>query len=100
MDGVATGSDERLLVLGATNKCVRRSFGTPKCSFRPSELDEAARRRFVKRLYIPLPDDDARKKIVLKELTGPSHAIDEAALEKIAARTEGLSITLSIMNVP
>ncbi|KAH7725083.1 CRE-FIGL-1 protein [Aphelenchoides avenae] len=77
MDGVATGSDERLLVLGATNK--------------PSELDEAARRRFVKRLYIPLPDDDARKKIVLKELTGPSHAIDEAALEKIAARTEGYS---------
>jgi hypothetical protein len=33
---------ERLLVIGATN--------------RPQELDEAVRRRMVKRLYIPLPN--------------------------------------------
>lgn len=39
-----TGEEERLLVVGATN--------------RPQELDEAARRRLVKRLYIPLPDLD------------------------------------------
>lgn len=42
LDGATTDSDERLLVIGATN--------------RPQELDEAARRRFVKRLYIPLPE--------------------------------------------
>lgn len=41
LDGASTDSGERLLVIGATN--------------RPQELDEAARRRFVKRLYIPLP---------------------------------------------
>lgn len=41
-DGATSGSDERLLVVGATN--------------RPQELDEAARRRLVKRLYIPLPE--------------------------------------------
>ena len=28
---------------------------------RPDELDEAARRRFIKRLYIPLPDSKARR---------------------------------------
>lgn len=42
LDGATTDNDERILVIGATN--------------RPQELDEAARRRFVKRLYIPLPD--------------------------------------------
>jgi SpoVK/Ycf46/Vps4 family AAA+-type ATPase len=31
----------RVVIVGATN--------------RPEELDEAARRRFVKRIYIPLP---------------------------------------------
>ncbi|KAB7495873.1 Fidgetin-like protein 1 [Armadillidium nasatum] len=41
-DGATTGDDDRILVVGATN--------------RPQELDEAARRRLVKRLYIPLPD--------------------------------------------
>lgn len=44
LDGATTDSEERILVIGATN--------------RPQELDEAARRRFVKRLYIPLPDFD------------------------------------------
>lgn len=42
LDGAATGDEDRILVAGATN--------------RPQELDEAARRRFVKRLYIPLPE--------------------------------------------
>lgn len=42
LDGATTDNNEKLLVIGATN--------------RPQELDEAARRRFVKRLYIPLPE--------------------------------------------
>ena len=47
LDGATTDNDERLLVIGATN--------------RPQEVDEAARRRFVKRLYIPLPN----KKVII-----------------------------------
>lgn len=47
LDGAATTHDERLLIIGATN--------------RPQEIDEAARRRLAKRIYIPLPDTVARK---------------------------------------
>lgn len=44
MDGATTKDDDRVLIIGATN--------------RPQELDDAIRRRFVKRLYIPLPDEE------------------------------------------
>jgi vacuolar protein-sorting-associated protein 4 len=57
MDGISTKPDERILVLGATN--------------RPWDIDEAFRRRFEKRIFLPLPDADARKelfKIYTKEI--------------------------------
>lgn len=44
LDGATTDSADRILLIGATN--------------RPQELDEAARRRFEKRLYIPLPESE------------------------------------------
>ena len=31
---------------------------------RPQDLDEAARRRLVKRLYVPLPEEAARGQII------------------------------------
>ncbi|CAI4223596.1 unnamed protein product [Auanema sp. JU1783] len=77
LDGVATNSDERLLVLGATN--------------RPQELDEAARRRFAKRLYIALPEDEARLSIVRNLLKTMSHSIEGEGLKKIAELTKGYS---------
>lgn len=46
MDGATTAEDDRVLIIGATN--------------RPQELDDAIRRRLVKRLYIPLPDEKVR----------------------------------------
>lgn len=49
MEGFDTGS-EQILLIGATN--------------RPQELDEAARRRLTKRLYIPLPSSEARAWII------------------------------------
>ncbi|XP_039690861.1 ATPase family AAA domain-containing protein FIGL1 isoform X2 [Medicago truncatula] len=45
MEGFDSGN-EKVLLIGATN--------------RPQELDEAARRRLTKRLYIPLPSSEAR----------------------------------------
>ena len=47
MDGVGTDSGDRILVLAATN--------------RPHELDDAAIRRFTKRVYIPMPDGRTRR---------------------------------------
>ncbi|KAL2646639.1 hypothetical protein AAZV13_05G068700 [Glycine max] len=49
MEGFDSGS-EQILLIGATN--------------RPQELDEAARRRLTKRLYIPLPCSEARAWII------------------------------------
>ncbi|PKU72817.1 ATPase family AAA domain-containing protein FIGL1 isoform X2 [Dendrobium catenatum] len=49
MEGFDSGN-EQILLVGATN--------------RPQELDEAARRRLTKRLYIPLPSSEARACIV------------------------------------
>ncbi|KAH7960069.1 hypothetical protein HPB49_016739 [Dermacentor silvarum] len=54
LDGASTKGDERLLIVGATN--------------RPKELDEAARRRLAKRLYIPLPEKAARRQMVCRLL--------------------------------
>ena len=49
MDGANTFLKEngRILIIGATN--------------RPDDLDEAVRRRLVKKLYIPLPNISGRK---------------------------------------
>ena len=46
MDGVGNENAGKVLILGATNI--------------PWELDAAIRRRFEKRVYIPLPEPDAR----------------------------------------
>jgi vacuolar protein-sorting-associated protein 4 len=47
MDGMKAKKEERIIVLGATN--------------RPWDLDAAFRRRFEKKIYIGLPDDKARE---------------------------------------
>ncbi|CAH1176906.1 unnamed protein product [Phaedon cochleariae] len=77
LDGATTDSDERLLVVGATN--------------RPQELDEAARRRFVKRLYIPLPDQEARLQLVTRLMAKERHSLTVSDLEKIASLSAGYS---------
>src|SRR5690606_34047376 len=80
MDGIHNdGENEQegnVLVLGATNH--------------PWDLDDAMRRRLEKRIYIPLPDDEARKQLFKINLADipidPSIDID-----KLAAATKGLS---------
>ena len=60
----------------------------------PQELDEAARRRMPKQLYIPLPCAEARRKMVMRQL-GPggrvSAQLDDTDLDKIVCRTAGYS---------
>lgn len=77
LDGATCVNDERILVVGATN--------------RPQELDEAARRRLVKRLYIPLPVDKARKQIVSKLMCQQANELSEENMQAITNKTDGYS---------
>eukprot|EP00121_Abeoforma_whisleri_P016351 Awhi_evm1s15010 len=58
---------------------------------RPHEIDEAARRRLVKQLYIPLPDVSGRRQIVEKLLKNISHELCDEDKNEIIADTEGYS---------
>ncbi|XP_044729633.1 fidgetin-like protein 1 [Chrysoperla carnea] len=77
LDGAATADDDRILIIGATN--------------RPQELDEAARRRLVKRLYIPLPEHQARKQIVERLMSSEKNSLTENDIEEISKLTDGYS---------
>ena len=76
-DGCGTNSDDRVLVIGATN--------------RPAEIDEAARRRFRKKLYIPLPEAPARRSLVENLLKAQKHSLTEVQLHDIVEKTRGYS---------
>ena len=58
------------------------------------ELDEAARRRMPKQLYIPLPCAEARRAMIERQL-GPGSsvqsALSDADLRKIVEKTAGYS---------
>lgn len=49
-DGASVDDTDRILIIGATN--------------RPHEIDDAARRRLAKRIYVPLPEFQARKSMI------------------------------------
>ncbi|XP_058058133.1 fidgetin-like protein 1 [Anopheles bellator] len=77
LDGAATTEDERILIVGATN--------------RPQELDEAARRRLVKRLYIPLPDRAARVQILVRLLQQERNCLTSDEIDQVSELTDGFS---------
>lgn len=67
----------RVLVLAATNL--------------PWVIDEAARRRFVRRQYIPLPEPETRKYHLQKLLSAQKHDISPEQFDKLVAMTDGYS---------
>ena len=77
LDGVGNGAEERLLLVGATN--------------RPQELDEAARRRLTKRLYIPLPEGNARRGLCKHLLRDQQFELSELDFDRIEKLSEGYS---------
>ncbi|KAL9926980.1 fidgetin [Glossina fuscipes fuscipes] len=77
LDGASTSDDDRVLVVGATN--------------RPQELDEAVRRRFVKRLYIPLPELEARINILKNLLKTVKNSLNFDDLNEVATLAKGYS---------
>ncbi|CAL5352617.1 unnamed protein product [Camellia sinensis] len=76
MQGVGH-NDDKVLVLAATNT--------------PYALDQAIRRRFDKRIYIPLPDLKARQHMFKVHLGDTPHDLNESDFENLARRTEGFS---------
>lgn len=76
MQGVGN-DDQKVLVLAATNT--------------PYALDQAIRRRFDKRIYIPLPDLKARQHMFKVHLGDTPHNLKESDFEYLAQKTEGFS---------
>ncbi|KAK4293542.1 hypothetical protein Pmani_033767 [Petrolisthes manimaculis] len=76
MHGVGNQNDG-VLVLGATNI--------------PWVLDAAIRRRFEKRIYIPLPGEHARTFMFKLNLGDTSHSLTEDDFRYIGSKTEGYS---------
>jgi len=74
MDGLISKVDNRIVVIGATNM--------------PELLDPAFRRRFERRIYVPLPDYKARKEIFKIHLRGVEIS-PNVDLDKLAKLTEG-----------
>lgn len=58
---------------------------------RPQEIDEAARRRLLKRLYIPLPESGARSTIIKNLLSNQAHSLSDEDIDFICSKTEGYS---------
>lgn len=76
IDGIGTVKEKRVMVLAASNF--------------PWEIDEALRRRLEKRIYIPLPDLEGRKKLFELNLRTVKLATD-VDLDQLAETTEGYS---------
>jgi len=71
------GDASRVLVLAATNL--------------PWAIDEAARRRFVRRQYIPLPEDETRATQLRTLLGHQKHSLDEDDIARLVELTDGFS---------
>ncbi|TET74762.1 MAG: AAA family ATPase [Candidatus Heimdallarchaeota archaeon] len=76
MDGLSSSETDRIVTVGATNM--------------PESIDGAFRRRFERRIYIPLPDLPARSAIFLFNTRGVELA-DDTDFEVLAEITEGYS---------
>jgi SpoVK/Ycf46/Vps4 family AAA+-type ATPase len=74
------GDATRVLVLAATNL--------------PWAIDEAARRRFVRRQYIPLPEDHVRKLQLKTLMSAQKHNISDRDLEELVRLTKGVYMYL------
>jgi len=77
LDGAGNETKGHVLVIGATNL--------------PHELDDAARRRFVKRLYIPLPDRAVREQQLRTLLANSRHSLKDNEIIKLSHATDGYS---------
>lgn len=74
-EGMTTGQQERVVVVAATN--------------RPQELDDAALRRFTKRVYVQMPDVETRKALVTQLLAKHGSPLTSKEISRVVTMTEG-----------
>jgi len=74
-EGMTTGQQERVVVVAATN--------------RPQELDDAALRRFTKRVYVQMPDTETRRALVTQLLSKHGSPLSTKEVSRVVAMTEG-----------
>ncbi|KAI8918979.1 P-loop containing nucleoside triphosphate hydrolase protein, partial [Powellomyces hirtus] len=80
-DGCATDAQDRILMIGdVLFLCTR-----------PQEIDEAVRRRFRKKLYVPLPEAQARTQMIRNRMASLAHSLTDHDLDVIVGKTEGYS---------
>jgi vacuolar protein-sorting-associated protein 4 len=77
MQGVGRDEGERVLLLGATNL--------------PYSLDHAVRRRFDKRIHIPLPEARDRAQMFRIHVGDTPNMLTKEDFEELGAKTEGFS---------
>lgn len=77
------GDASRVLVLAATNL--------------PWAIDDAARRRFVRRQYIPLPEDETRAAQLRRLLGHQKHDLDERDIQRLVESTDGKRFNLNYL---
>ncbi|KAM6459564.1 spastin isoform 2-T2 [Liasis olivaceus] len=76
-DGVQSSGEDRILVMGATN--------------RPQELDDAVLRRFTKRVYVSLPSEETRLLLLKNLLSKQGNPLTQKELAQLARMTDGYS---------
>ncbi|XP_061847093.1 spastin isoform X4 [Colius striatus] len=76
-DGVQSSGEDRILVMGATN--------------RPQELDDAVLRRFTKRIYVSLPNEETRLILLKNLLSKQGSPLTQKELAQLARMTDGYS---------
>ncbi|XP_042188818.1 spastin isoform X1 [Callorhinchus milii] len=76
-DGVQSSGDDRVLVMGATN--------------RPQELDDAVLRRFTKRVYVSLPNENTRLTLLTNLLAKHRNPLCHRDLLQLAKISDGYS---------
>ncbi|XP_017781355.1 PREDICTED: spastin-like isoform X2 [Nicrophorus vespilloides] len=77
-DGLPSNPEsEKVVVMAATN--------------RPQELDEAALRRFPKRVYVTLPDLETRAELLKKLLAKQGCSLSNGEMKRLATLTDGYS---------
>jgi len=75
IDGFSTKKDEKVIIIAATN--------------RPWDLDDAMISRFQRKIYVPLPEADSRKKIFEIHLKGSS--LSGLTIDDLSGMSDGYS---------